>query len=58
MDSKTIIKLIEADGWYLVNIVGSHHQYKHPIKKGRVTIPHQRKDLGHLEKSIKKQARL
>ncbi|WP_066107815.1 type II toxin-antitoxin system HicA family toxin [Gallibacterium salpingitidis] len=58
MDSKTIIKLIEADGWYLVNIVGSHHQYKHPIKKGRVTIPHPRKDLGHLEKSIKKQAGL
>ena len=33
-----IIKLIEADGWYLVTTVGSHRQYKHPLKRGRVTI--------------------
>ena len=33
-----IIKLIEDDGWYLVAIRGSHRQYKHPHKKGRVTI--------------------
>ncbi|WP_288189675.1 type II toxin-antitoxin system HicA family toxin [uncultured Treponema sp.] len=33
--SREVIKLIEADGWYLVNTVGSHHQYKHPTKKGR-----------------------
>jgi predicted RNA binding protein YcfA (HicA-like mRNA interferase family) len=33
-----MIRLVEADGWYLVNIEGSHRQYKHPIKKGRVTI--------------------
>lgn len=32
------MKLIEADGWYLVNAVGSHRQYKHPLKPGRVTI--------------------
>ncbi|WP_279716788.1 type II toxin-antitoxin system HicA family toxin [Chelonobacter oris] len=54
MDSRTAIKMVESDGWYLVNVVGSHHQYKHKTKKGRVTIPHPRKDLGHLEKSIKK----
>ncbi|WP_410685900.1 type II toxin-antitoxin system HicA family toxin [Avibacterium paragallinarum] len=58
MDSKTAIKMIEKDGWYLVKVVGSHHQYKHPTKKGKVTIPHPRKELGHLEKSIKKQAGL
>ena len=28
---REIIKLIEADGWYLVTIVGSHRQYKHPL---------------------------
>ena len=33
-----IIKLIEADGWYLVAIKGSHRQYKHSVKPGRVTI--------------------
>ncbi|WP_204627316.1 type II toxin-antitoxin system HicA family toxin [Haemophilus haemolyticus] len=58
VDSKTAIKMIEEDGWYLDRVKGSHHQYKHPTKKGTVTIPHPRKDLGHLEKSIKKQAGL
>ena len=35
---REIIRLIEADGWYLVTTVGSHQQYKHPLKPGRVTI--------------------
>ena len=35
---KDIIKLIEKDGWVLVAQVGSHRQYKHPTKPGRVTI--------------------
>ena len=33
-----VIALIERDGWYLVATVGSHRQYKHPSKPGRVTI--------------------
>ena len=33
-----IIKMIEADGWYLVATRGSHRQYKHLDKPGRVTI--------------------
>lgn len=33
-----MIKLIEADGWYLVATRGSHRQYKHPTKPGRVTV--------------------
>jgi predicted RNA binding protein YcfA (HicA-like mRNA interferase family) len=33
-----ILKLIEADGWYLVVTKGSHRQYKHPSKPGRVTV--------------------
>jgi predicted RNA binding protein YcfA (HicA-like mRNA interferase family) len=32
------IKLIQEDGWYLVTQKGSHRQYKHPQKPGRVTI--------------------
>jgi predicted RNA binding protein YcfA (HicA-like mRNA interferase family) len=36
---KEVIKLIEADGWNLVVTKGAHRQYKHPSKKGRVTIP-------------------
>jgi len=35
---KDIIKVIEDDGWYKVNTEGSHRQYKHATKKGRVTI--------------------
>ena len=32
------IKLIEEDGWFLVATRGSHRQYKHPTKAGRVTV--------------------
>ena len=35
---REIIKLIEADGWYLVTTVGSHRQYKHPLRRGRGTL--------------------
>lgn len=58
MNSRQMIKIIEADGWKLDRVRGSHHQYKHPTKKGTVTIPHPRQELGHLEKSIRKQAGL
>ncbi len=33
-----VLKMLEADGWYLVKQKGSHRQYKHPTKKGRVTV--------------------
>ena len=57
--SREIIKEIEADGWALVSVFGSHHQFKHPTKPGKVTIPHPRKDMspGTL-RSIRKQAGL
>lgn len=45
MKSSELIRKIEADGWYLVATRGSHHQFKHPTKSGRVTIPHPKKDL-------------
>lgn len=59
MNSANLIKQIEKDGWVLVSVKGSHHQYKHPTKKGRVTIPHPKKDL-HIKtvNSILKQAGL
>jgi predicted RNA binding protein YcfA (HicA-like mRNA interferase family) len=38
MKIRDIIKLIEEDGWYKVTQEGSHRQYKHASKKGRVTI--------------------
>jgi predicted RNA binding protein YcfA (HicA-like mRNA interferase family) len=38
MKVREVIKIIEADGWVLVATKGSHRQYKHPQKPGRVTI--------------------
>jgi len=38
MKIRDVIKAIEKDGWYQVYQKGSHRQYKHPDKKGRVTI--------------------
>ncbi|MDY6959735.1 MAG: type II toxin-antitoxin system HicA family toxin [Halobacteriota archaeon] len=55
--SKEIRSRLEKEGWYVVNVKGSHVQFKHKLKKGRVTLPHPKKDLplGTL-KSIYKQA--
>ena len=44
-DSRKLIKLLEEDGWVRIGITGSHHHFKHPIKPGKVTIPHPRKDI-------------
>jgi predicted RNA binding protein YcfA (HicA-like mRNA interferase family) len=44
MKVREIIKLIEDDGWYLIATKGSHRQYKHPVKTGRVTIAGHRSD--------------
>jgi predicted RNA binding protein YcfA (HicA-like mRNA interferase family) len=38
MKVKEAIRLIEEDGWYIVRQKGSHMQFKHPTKKGLVTI--------------------
>ena len=45
MKSAEIIKLLKADGWFVFNIRGSHHQFKHPSKPGKVTVPHPKADL-------------
>ena len=38
MKIRDVIRMIEDDGWYLVATKGSHRQYKHAAKTGRVTI--------------------
>ncbi|GLR63221.1 type II toxin-antitoxin system HicA family toxin [Marinospirillum insulare] len=43
MKSSALIKMLEADGWNLVGTRGSHHYFKHTIKKGKVTVPHPKK---------------
>jgi predicted RNA binding protein YcfA (HicA-like mRNA interferase family) len=57
LDSRDLVRELKRDGWFEVNQVGSHKQFKHPTKKGRVTVPHPKRDIpkGTL-KSIEKQA--
>ena len=59
MTAKEIIKKLKADGWIEVDTRGSHVQYKHPTKPGKVTVPSHSGDLprGTLN-SILKQAGL
>ena len=35
---KEIINMLLADGWFLKNKEGSHRQFKHPAKPGKVTV--------------------
>lgn len=59
MKSAEVIALLRRDGWIEVARKGSHVQFKHPQKPGRVTVPHPKRDipLGTL-RSIEKQAGL
>ena len=57
--SREIISILESDGWYEVNHEGSHKQFKHPTKKGRVTVNHPVKDMNiKTLKSIERQSGL
>jgi predicted RNA binding protein YcfA (HicA-like mRNA interferase family) len=57
MHSRVVIQHLLRDGWYEVAHVGSHKQFKHPVKTGRVTVPHPNRNIpiGTL-RSIEKQA--
>ena len=59
MTAKELQKVLLQDGWYKVDQSGSHIQMKHPIKKGKVTLPMHSGDIppGTLS-SILKQAGL
>ena len=45
MNSREIIKKLQDDGWYLHHVKGDHHQFKHPEKQGKITVPHPKKDM-------------
>jgi predicted RNA binding protein YcfA (HicA-like mRNA interferase family) len=34
-----VLRMLHEDGWFLVRTRGSHRQFKHPSKSGRVTVP-------------------
>jgi predicted RNA binding protein YcfA (HicA-like mRNA interferase family) len=59
MNSRDIITALKADGWIQVAQKGSHVQFKHPVKPGRVTVPHPKRDIPiGTFRSIEKQASL
>lgn len=37
--AREAIRIVERDGWYHVRTRGSHRQFRHPVKPGKVTIP-------------------
>ena len=58
MKIKDIIRLIEDDGWIEVTQRGSHRQFKHPVKPGKVTVNGKLSDdlTKFLQNSVLKQA--
>lgn len=59
MRFREIDKMVKDDGWYVYDVSGSHYQYKHPTKPGKVTIPNHRGDIPpRVVNSILKQAGL
>lgn len=59
MNSREIIKMLQDDGWYHVSTEGDHWHFKHPIKPGKTTVQHPKKDLNiFVIKSIERQSGL
>lgn len=57
--SREVINILKAGDWELDDIIGSHHHFKHSVKKEKVTVPHPKKDLNMITvKSILRQAGL
>ena len=57
--SNEVILQLKADNWYLNSVVGDHHQFRHPTKKGRVTVQHPKKVLSkYVVASIARQSGL
>jgi predicted RNA binding protein YcfA (HicA-like mRNA interferase family) len=59
MNSREIIRRLRQVGWFEVAQAGSHKQFKHPVKPGRITVVYPQKDVpeGTL-RSIEKQSGL
>lgn len=58
MKSKDLLKELEAQGWKVIRVKGSHHQLAHSIYGHTITIPHPKKDLPKgLVQAIRKQAK-
>lgn len=45
MHSRDVIQRLLAEGWVRQHVKGSHQQFRHPRKPGKVTVPHPKRDL-------------
>jgi len=45
MKSADVIRRLRREGWVLHNVCGSHQQFKHPERPGKVTVPHPKREL-------------
>jgi len=45
VNSTELMKMLTKAGWVEVRVRGSHHQFKHPLHKEVITVPHPKKDL-------------
>jgi predicted RNA binding protein YcfA (HicA-like mRNA interferase family) len=60
MKVRDVLRVLEDDGWRFHSQRGSHRQYVHPLKVGRVTVPGKPGDdfTGDLQASIFRQAKI
>lgn len=60
LKTMTVLKALQADGWEVVRVKGSHRQLKHPTKKGTVTLNGKPSDdiWGFELRSVEKQSGL
>jgi predicted RNA binding protein YcfA (HicA-like mRNA interferase family) len=58
MKYREVVRQLRRDGWVIVTTRGSHRQFKHPTKPGKVTVPGRPADDIHpaMLKSIRRQA--
>ncbi|MCD7840095.1 MAG: type II toxin-antitoxin system HicA family toxin [Erysipelotrichaceae bacterium] len=45
MTVREVVKILKKDGWYQVDSKGSHMQFRHPTKKGKVTVANHKGDI-------------
>jgi len=56
MKVSDVLRMLQSDGWYLHSTRGSHRQFRHPVKPGRVTVAGKLSDdlaLGTLNSILK-----
>ena len=56
MKSADVIAILKQHGWEHIRTRGSHHQFRHPVHPGLVTVPHPKKDIkpGTLAQIVRK----